>query len=138
MLATYYKYRMEYKDFLLFIKIGNFYEVFDKDSLILNKLFGYKIKRIKDSIKVGFPLNRLDYIIKLIGNINYVVIDNTVVEKKEFDNNKYKDYNFDINSIILNSIKIDRIYEELNNRLLDNNTDDRRSSFFCNFNLLFL
>jgi hypothetical protein len=124
MLETYYKYRMEYKDFLLFIKIGNFYEVFDKDSLILNKLFGYKIKRIKDSIKVGIPLNRLDYILKLIGNINYVVIDNTVIEKQEFDNNKYKDYNFDINSIILNSIKIDRIYEELNNRLLDNNTEN--------------
>ena len=124
MLEAYYKYRMEYKDFLLFIKIGNFYEVFDKDSLILNKLFGYKIKRIKDSIKVGFPLSRLDYIIKLIGNINYVVIDNTLIEKKEFDNNKYKDYNFDINSIILNSIKIDRIYEELNNRLLDNNTEN--------------
>ena len=133
MLETYCKYRMEYKDFLLFIKVGNFYEVFDKDSLILDKLFGYKIKRIKDSIKVGFPLNRLDYIIKLIGNIKYVVIDNTVVEKKEFNNNKYKDYNFDINSIILNSIKIDRIYEELNNRLLDNNTDDLRSSFFLQF-----
>ena len=118
MLETYYKYRMEYKDFLLFIKIGNFYEVFDKDSLILNKLFGYKIKRIRETIKVGFPLNRLDYIIKLIGNINYVVIDNTVVEKKKYNNNKYKDYNFDINGIILNSIKIDRIYEELNNRLL--------------------
>ena len=124
MLEAYYKYRMEYKDFLLFIKMGNFYEVFDKDSLILNKLFGYKIKRIKDSIKVGFPLNRLDYIIKLIGNINYVVIDNTVVEKKEFNNNKYKDYNFDINSIILNSIKIDRIYEELSSRLLDNNIEN--------------
>ena len=124
MLETYYKYRMEYKDFLLFIKIGNFYEVFDKDSLILNKLFGYKIKRIKDSIKVGFPLSRLDYILKLIGNINYVVIDNTVVEKKEFNKNKYKDYNFDINSIILNSIKIDRIYEELSSRLLDNNIEN--------------
>jgi len=120
MLETYYRYRMEYKDFLLFIKIGNFYEVFDKDSLILNKLFGYKIKRIKDSIKVGFPLSRLDYILKLIGNINYVVIDNTVVEKQEFNNNKYKDYNFDINSIILNSIKIDRIYEELNNNFESN------------------
>ena len=124
MLETYCKYRMEYKDFLLFIKVGNFYEVFDKDSLILDKLFGYKIKRIKDSIKVGFPLNRLDYIIKLIGNINYVVIDNTLIEKKEFNNNKYKDYNFDINSIILNSIKIDRIYEELSSRLLDNNIEN--------------
>ena len=47
MLEMYYKYRLEYKDFLLFIKVGSFYEVFDKDSLILNKLFGYKIKRLK-------------------------------------------------------------------------------------------
>ena len=124
MLETYYKYRMEYKDFLLFIKIGNFYEVFDKDSLILNKLFGYKLKKIKDSIKVGFPISRLDYILKLIGNINYVVIDNTIVKKKKFNNNKYKDYNYDMNSIILNSIKIDRIYEELNNRLPDNNIEN--------------
>ena len=81
MLETYYRYRMEYKDFLLFIKIGNFYEVFDKDSLILNKFFEYKIKRIKVSIKVRFPLSRLDYILKLIGNINYVVIDNTILKK---------------------------------------------------------
>ena len=124
MLEMYYKYRLEYKDFLLFIKVGSFYEVFDKDSLILNKLFGYKIKRIKDSIKVGFPLNRLDYVLKLIGNINYIVVDNTEIKKKEFNNNEYKNYNFNINSIVLNSIKIDRIYEELNNRLLDNNIDD--------------
>ena len=124
MLETYCKYRMEYKDFLLFIKMGNFYEVFDKDGLILNKLFGYKIKRIKDNIKVGFPISRLDYILKLIGNINYVVIDNTIVKKKKFNNNKYKDYNYDMNSIILNSIKIDRIYEELNNRLPDNNIEN--------------
>ena len=124
MLEIYYKYRMEYKDFLIFIKVGNFYEVFDKDSLILNKLFGYKIKRIKDNIKVGFPISRLDYILKLIGNINYVVIDNTIVKKKKFKNNKYKDYNYDMNSIILNSIKIDRIYEELNNRLPDNNIEN--------------
>ena len=124
MLEIYYKYRMEYKDFLIFIKVGNFYEVFDKDSLILNKLFGYKIKRIKDNIKVGFPISRLDYILKLIGNINYVVIDNTIVKKKKFNNNKYKDYNYDMNSIILNSIKIDRIYEELNNRLPDNNIEN--------------
>ena len=52
MLETYYKYRLEYKDFLIFIKIGNFYEVFDKDDLILNKLFGYKVKKIRGNIKV--------------------------------------------------------------------------------------
>lgn len=50
MLEMYYKYRLEYKNCILFFKIGNFYEVFDNDALILNKLFGYKIKRFKDNI----------------------------------------------------------------------------------------
>lgn len=31
MLEMYYKYRIDYKDFIIFIKIGNFYEVFDKE-----------------------------------------------------------------------------------------------------------
>ena len=59
MLETYYKYRLEYKDYIIFIKVGSFYEVFDKDSLILNELFDYKIKKIKDNIKVGFPIGKL-------------------------------------------------------------------------------
>ena len=36
MLEMYYKYRVEYKDFLLFIKVGSFYELFDNDSLKVN------------------------------------------------------------------------------------------------------
>ena len=35
MLNKYYKYRLSYKDFLIFIKSGNFYEVFDKDIKIV-------------------------------------------------------------------------------------------------------
>ena len=42
MLEIYYKYRDEYQDCLIFIKSGNFYEVFDNDSLILNDIFYLK------------------------------------------------------------------------------------------------
>ena len=59
---------------IIFIKSGSFYEVFDKDSMILNNIFYYKVKRIKDNIKTGFPINKLEHIIKLMGNINYIVI----------------------------------------------------------------
>ena len=65
MLDIYYKYRLEYKDFLIFIKVGSFYEVFDKDALILNEIFEYKIKKVKDSINVGFPTSKIDYITKI-------------------------------------------------------------------------
>ncbi len=124
MLETYYKYRLEYKDNILFIKVGSFYETFDKDALILNKLFGYKIKRIKDKIKVGFPLSRLDYVLRLIGNINYTIIDNKEIKEKRFKDNEYNNYDFNINSIILKGIRTDKIYDTLNNRLLDNNIDN--------------
>lgn len=107
---------------MLFIKVGNFYEVFDKDSLILNEIFCYKVKRIKDTIKTGFPINKLDYILKLINNINYIVIENgNITVKKEFKDNKYNSYDFDINSIVINSIKIEEIIKILNEKILDKN-----------------
>ena len=122
MLEIYYKYRNEYKDYLIFIKSGSFYEVFDKDSMILNDIFYYKVKRIKDTIKTGFPINKLDYIIKLINNINYIVIENgKIVDKKIFKDNKHNSYIFDINNTVVNSIKIERINKILNEKILDKN-----------------
>ena len=118
MLETYYRYRLKYEDYIIFIKVGSFYEVFDKDSLILNELFNYKIKRIKNNIKVGFPISKIDTIIKLIGNINYVIVDKEV-KKIEFDDNKYNEYNYDINKVILNFIKLERVYDYLIDNVLD-------------------
>ena len=41
MLETYYKYRVIYKDYILFIKVSNFYEVFDKDAIIISRLLNF-------------------------------------------------------------------------------------------------
>ena len=120
MLEMYYKYRIDYKGFIIFIKIGNFYEVFDKDALILNKIFGYKIKRIKDNIKVGFPISKIDNIISLIGNINYIIIDKDIVEKKEFSDNKYNEKDVDINNVLRNIIRTERINDYLSDNVLNN------------------
>ena len=120
MLEMYYKYRIDYKGFIIFIKIGNFYEVFDKDALILNKIFGYKIKRIKDNIKVGFPISKIDNIISLIGNINYIIIDKDIVEKKEFSDNKYNENDVDINNVLRNIIRTERINDYLSDNVLNN------------------
>ncbi len=122
MLEVYYKYRCKYQVYIIFIKSGSFYEVFDKDSMILNNIFYYKVKRFKDNIKTGFPINKLEHIIKLMGNINYIVIDNdNIIDKKAFSDNKYDSYTFDINTIVVNSIKIDKLTKVLNDKLLDKN-----------------
>ena len=63
MLEKYYMYRVKYMDYIIIIKYGNFYETFDKDSLIINKLFDYKINKIKNTFKVGFPISSINNII---------------------------------------------------------------------------
>ena len=53
-----------------------------------------------------------------MGNINYVIIDE-YIEKMEFDDNKYNEYNYDVNKVILNFIKLERVYSYLINNVLD-------------------
>lgn len=121
MLEKYYKYKVQYNDYIIFLKFGNFYEVFDNDGLILNKLFNYKIKRMKNNIKVGFPINKLEYILKLLDSVNYVIIEkDKVVDIKRYENNKYNEYDFDINKVIFNFIRIDKIYNNLCDKVNSN------------------
>lgn len=121
MLEKYYKYKVQYNDYIIFLKFGNFYEVFDNDCLILNKKFNYKIKRMKNNIKVGFPINKLDDILRLLDGVNYVIIEkDKIIEVKEYENNKYNEYDFDINKVIFNFIRIDKIYNSLCERVNNN------------------
>lgn len=53
-----------------------------------------------------------------MGNINYVIVDKDI-EKMEFDDNKYNEYSYDVNKVILNFIKLERVY----NYLIDNIVD---------------
>ena len=80
MLETYYKYKLEYNNYLIFIKVGNFYELIDNDALIISKLFNYKLKRLTNTFKVGFPIHKLDNIISRLNEekINYIVTDKDI------------------------------------------------------------
>lgn len=121
MLEKYYKYKVQYNDYIIFLKFGNFYEVFDNYCLILNKKFNYKIKRMKNNIKVGFPINKLDDILRLLDDVNYVIIEkDKIIEVKEYENNKYNEYDFDINKVIFNFIRINKIYNSLCERVNNN------------------
>lgn len=123
MLETYYKYKLEYKNYLILIKVGNFYELIDNDALIISKLFNYKLKRLSNTFKVGFPINNLNNVIDKLNeeNINYIVIDSNI--KKEFKNNKY--YNSDTKIVYYNMIRIDKINNYLANNLLDEKINEK-------------
>ena len=71
-------YKELYSNTIIIIKIGNFYETYDKDAIIINQITKYKLK-YKNSITVGFPLISLDKVKSKLEDlrINYIIIEKT-------------------------------------------------------------
>ena len=108
MYGKYLEMKKEYNNTLIMIKVGNFYHIYDDDSIIMNYLFKYKII----DNKVGFPLKSLDKVIKKLSksNINYFIDENNY---KLFDNNNYLEI---LNKSMLYyelSLEIEEIYNYL-------------------------
>lgn len=124
MIEKYYNCKVKYNDYLIFIKSGSFYEVLEKDALILNSLVGYKIKRLSNCIKLGFPLSKIDDICNIVSSnkINYIIYNNEL-EIKEFKDNKYNSFNINIDKVKFNYIRIDKIINYLNDNITSNNID---------------
>jgi hypothetical protein len=123
MLEEYYKYKISYREYIVMIKIGNFYEIFDKDAVILSNVFNYKLSKISDTIKCGFPISSLEKVLNVLKSkqINYVVIEkNNITNKESFDNNIYNSFDFDINNIKYNFLRINKITKYLNDNAYNN------------------
>lgn len=118
----YDKYKCDYNDYILLIKSGNFYACLKSDASVMNSVFNYKIIENKKYIKSGFPLNSLSKVIdKLIDlNINYLVIDKDIIEKKKFKKNNYQKYLKLNNYSILNN-RINKISEILKSNMNNSN-----------------
>lgn len=72
-------------DCIVMIKVGNFYHIYDKDSIIISYLLGYKVN---DDGRVGFPIKSLCKVTNYLKKqeINYYINDD---DFREFDNNYY-------------------------------------------------
>ena len=123
MLEEYYRNKIKYKEFIIMIKFGNFYEIFDKDAVIASNILNYKLSKISDTVKCGFPISSLDKVLKLLKDkqINYVVIENNnVINEQNFENNIYNNFDFDINNIKYNFLRINKITKYLNDNAYNN------------------
>ena len=104
--------KLDYKEYVILFKSGSFYVSFDEDSLILNKVFNYKILELKNNIKTGFPLNSLDTVINKLKelSINYIIIeDKNIKEKYEVENNNFSKYTSSVFEVISINNRIDKI-----------------------------
>lgn len=121
MLENYYKYKYLYKKYVVLLKIGVFYEAIDEDAVLLNKLFKYKIRIVNMHINVGFPINCLAQVKNKLecNNINYIVVERSnkkdykITIEKSFIGNKYDNYKSDINKIMFNVSRIEKLYNFL-------------------------
>ena len=94
MLEDYIKLKESYPKSVIMIKSGNFYECLNEDAIVMNNLFGYKIKKLRKYNRVGFPLSTL---VKVTGEltkkeVNYVIVSDGEITNEKLNHNKYNDY----------------------------------------------
>ena len=118
MLDLFRQLKLEYKEYVILFKSGNFYLCFDEDATIMNYIFHYKITELKNNIKVGFPISLLDKNSDILSNkrINYIVIENKqIVNSKKFELNNYNQYSSSPFHIVSKYSRIKNISEKLKN-----------------------
>lgn len=87
-----------YKEYIVMIKIGNFYYVYGRDSYIISYLFQYKMNILKNGIySCSFPQNAINKVIAKLENvkINYLILDrrNNYKEEEKSNNKNLNTYN---------------------------------------------
>ena len=110
-----------HKDYIIFIKIGNFYYCYGRDSYIISYIFGYKINILKgNEYSCSFPQNAINKVTAKLENnkINYLILDrrnNYEVDEKINNKNlnNYNKYYENARKEISSSMRIKKIYEVL-------------------------
>ena len=80
----YYQYKLEYKEYVIIIKSGNFYTCLDSDAIVMNQIFNYKIVETTNQKKIGFPLNSINKVKVILEEkqVNYIIVEEEIIEKK--------------------------------------------------------
>ena len=126
LIDTYNSYKIKYKEYVVLIKSGIFYECLNDDIGIMYSLFHYKIKNKGNNYIVGFPKNS---IVKVTDNlkhnkINYIVLEKNndeyyISDKYKTNKNNNNSYKWDIMKLNYINYKIDSIYSKLKEKIFD-------------------
>ncbi len=86
-----------HSDDVVIVKAGTFYNVYERDAIILAYLFDYKIKTINGCSNEGFPKSTINKVVNKLETmqINYIVLDKTHNYEEDKMNFK-KDNNYEV------------------------------------------
>lgn len=110
-----------FPNYVVLLKIGTFYEVYNDDANIISYLFKYKVKTMGSGDRVcGFPIVSINKVRCILENkyINYIMIDKShnYEEEDKMDYKKKNKYNelLDIANGYIDKInRIDKIRDYL-------------------------
>lgn len=110
-----------HKEYLILIRVGNFYNCYGRDAYIISYLLNYKIILLKDNIyNCSFPKSAYNKVISTLeeSKINYIILDKRnnydVDEKSNNKNlNKYNDIYQIAKKKIARKMRIEKIYKYL-------------------------
>lgn len=91
---VYFSLKSKYKNYIIIMKVGSFYNAISRDAYVLSSVFNYKINQFSNTVKVGFPLTSLNKVLNTLDKmaINYIVYENDIVIKQKFKRNNYQDF----------------------------------------------
>lgn len=78
---------------------------------------------LKNNIKIGFPLNSINLVLRKLESlrINYIVINNkNIINQKEYEDNNFSKFTSSVFEIISINSRIEKIIEKL--KSIDNNS----------------
>ena len=104
---------------VILVKAGTFYNVYERDAIIIGYLLGYKIKEVDGHSTTGFPTSSLYKVITRLEeeHINYIVLDKAHNYEEESMNfkkeNRYNEVYEKARKHINMNNRINHIYEYL-------------------------
>lgn len=110
-----------HREYVILIRVGNFYNCYGRDSYIISYMHGYKIKILESNVYFcSFPKSAYNKVISKLDNnkVNYIILDKRnnydVEDKINYGNlNKYDEIYEKAKSNIAYKMRIEKIYNYL-------------------------
>lgn len=110
-----------HREYVVLVRVGNFYNCYGRDSYIISYLLGYKINILDNNIyNSSFPKSAYNKVLSILekNKINYIVLDKrNNYDVEEEDNNKnlnnYQKFYEKAKKEIAKKMRIEKIYKYL-------------------------
>lgn len=110
-----------HKEYVVLVRVGNFYNCYGRDSYIISYLLGYKINILDNNIyNSSFPKSAYNKVLSILekNKINYITLDkrNNYDVEEENNNknlNKYNEFYEKAKKEIAKKMRIEKIYKYL-------------------------